>query len=128
MIRFLSEIPSISPEMLELVKTLSRDPERINMCILSMQYLLMMRPPVRETVLDSLESMWREGDAQAKKMTEKVLLRWRPAVLEDLKKEEEEETKGAVKREESLNGLKSPTISSGRKIPPAAELIVGGAE
>ena len=117
LIRFLSEVPSISTEMLDLVKTLSRDPERINMCILSMQYLLMMRPPVRELVLDTLESIWMEGDSQAKKMTEKVLQKWRPKALE-AKKAEADEEGGDVKAEVKLNELKSPNGGIGIATTP----------
>ena len=111
LIRFLSEIPAIDRDILNRVKSLARDPERINMCILSMQYLLMMRPPVRDMVLDTIEDVWREGDAQAKTATTKILTRWRPGVAGQVtrttKKEEigQEEKKGSdVMR---TNGLKS---------------------
>ena len=117
LIRFLSEVPSISAEMLDLVKTLSRDPERINMCILSMQYLLMMRPPVRELVLDTVESIWSEGDTQAKKMTEKILQKWRPDALA-AKKEKEDNEGGVVKAETELNGLGSPDGGRGLAATP----------
>ncbi|EXJ56822.1 hypothetical protein A1O7_07166 [Cladophialophora yegresii CBS 114405] len=109
LIRFLSEIPSIDREVLDRVKTLARDPERISMCILAMQYLLMMRPPVRDAVLDTIESIWHEGDEQVKQATIKVLNKWRPGFLERAAKKEEE-----VKDESkpSLNGLKSPPIEA----------------
>lgn len=82
LIRFVSEIPAIDRDLLDRIKTLARDPERVNMCILSMQYLLMLRPPTRGVVLDTMESMWNEGDDQAKKATAKVLGKWRPGFLE----------------------------------------------
>lgn len=90
LIRFLSEIPSIDREVLDRVKTLARDPERISMCILAMQYLLMMRPPVRDTVLDTIENIWYEGDDQVKQATVKVLNKWRPGFLEQAAKKKEE--------------------------------------
>ena len=52
------------------------------MFVLSMQYLLMFRPPVRKEVLDVIESVWKEGDSQVKGVTGKVLQKWRPAALE----------------------------------------------
>ena len=82
LIRFVSEIPAVDRELLDRIKTLARDPERVSMCILSMQYLLMLRPPTREAVLDTMESIWNEGDDQAKKATAKVLGKWRPGFLE----------------------------------------------
>ena len=115
LIRFLSEIPSIDREVLERVKTLAQDPERISMCILAMQYLLMMRPPVREVVLDTIESLWHEGDEHTKVATVKVLNKWRPGFLERAaKKEEQESAEKDVKEETKMNvnGLKSPPVST----------------
>ncbi|EXJ78084.1 hypothetical protein A1O3_09245 [Capronia epimyces CBS 606.96] len=108
LIRFLSEIPSINRDILDRVKTLAKDPERISMCILSMQYLLMMRPPVRDTVLDAIESIWHDGDAQAKNATAKVLAKWRPGFLEQAGQPKRE---ADVKEETTINGLKSPSAS-----------------
>ncbi len=92
LIRFLSEIPAISPALLQnCAQHLARDPERIGMFVLAMQYLLMFRPPVRQKVLDVIESVWREGDSQVRGVTGKVLQKWRPAALEggeELKSEE----------------------------------------
>lgn len=122
LIRFLSEIPSIDREILDRIKTLARDPERISMCILSMQYLLMMRPPTRDLVLDTIETIWHEGDAQAKSATVKVLTKWRPGFLErsaEGKKEEPamaSKTENEIKAVTGVNGVKSP--------PPASEGLV----
>ncbi|RMD42627.1 hypothetical protein DV735_g2494, partial [Chaetothyriales sp. CBS 134920] len=66
LIRFLSEIPAVTKDILDLVKTLADDPERVNMCILGFKYLLMLRPPVRELVLDTVQELWMKPDAQTK--------------------------------------------------------------
>ncbi|KAK5259612.1 hypothetical protein LTR40_005652, partial [Exophiala xenobiotica] len=116
LIRFLSEIPAIDHDVLDRVKTLARDPERLSMCILSMQYLLMLRPPVRELVLDSLETIWHEGDAQAKSATAKVILRWRPGFLEENAQSKKEEM--GVKEEAKVNGLTSPPIAKSDRVDP----------
>jgi len=119
LIRFLSEIPSIDREILDRIKTLARDPERISMCVLSMQYLLMMRAPVRDLVLDTIETIWHEGDAQAKSATSKVLAKWRPGFLESNAEGKKEESATVSKTEHEIktvtgpNGVKSP--------PPASE-------
>lgn len=106
LIRFLSEIPAINEEILERVKSLARDPERVNICIMALQYLLMFRPPIRKKVVDTIESIWRDGDfAEAKNAAAKVLSRWRPEILED-------ETSG-----EGMEGVKQerdPTNSDGK--------------
>lgn len=116
LIRFLSEIPAIDREILDRVKSLARDPERISMCILAMQYLLMMRPPVRDVVLDTIESVWYDGDTQAKNATAKVLGKWRPGFLDqngNPKKEEEHSTDQA-----KTNGLKSSPTSKAEPMDP----------
>jgi symplekin len=83
-IRFLSEIPAINADVLERVKMLAMDPERVNMCLMSMQYLILMRPPVRGLALDTIQQMWRdERFKEAKAQAEKVLRKWRPGVLEE---------------------------------------------
>jgi hypothetical protein len=63
---------------------LALDPERVNVCLMSMQYLILMRPPVRGLTLDTIEQMWRdERFKEAKAQAEKVLRKWRPGVLEE---------------------------------------------
>ncbi|KAK5467913.1 hypothetical protein LTS15_000886 [Exophiala xenobiotica] len=121
LIRFLSEIPAIDRDVLDRVKTLARDPERLSMCILSMQYLLMLRPPVRELVLDSLETIWHEGDAQAKSATAKVILRWRPGFLEENAQSKKEEM--GVKEEVKVNGLTSPPTAKSERVDPRRKSI-----
>ncbi|KAK4936084.1 hypothetical protein LTR10_022986 [Elasticomyces elasticus] len=113
LIRFVSEIPAIDREVLDRVKTLGSDPERLSMCILSMQYLLMLRPPVRDVVLDTIESIWHEGDSQAKNVTAKVLTKWRPGWNQEVKKEEAE-----TKVEVQANGLKSPPDVKEESVDP----------
>ena len=105
LIRFLSEIPAINKDLLQSVASLARDPERLSMLILAMQYLIMMRPPVRQIVLDTLEDVWREGDAQVKGAVGKVLAKWRPQVLQSgqdviMKKEESDGKSPAVQEEQ----------------------------
>jgi symplekin len=109
LIRFLSEIPLIDREILDRVKTLARDPERISMCILAMQYLLMFRPPIRDVVLDTVESIWLEGDAQARSATAKVLAKWRPGFLEE--NAEPKKESGGVKEEQQKAPIKEVVVN-----------------
>jgi symplekin len=109
LIRFLSEIPAINPDVLERVKMLAMDPERVNMCLMSMQYLILMRPPVRGLALDTIEQMWRdERFKEAKAQAEKVLRKWRPAVLERLQDTKQEQEPGVVGM--TINGLNAPPV------------------
>ena len=124
LIRFLSEIPAINSDVLERVKSLAKDPERVNMCSMALQYLILMRPPVRELVIDTVENIWRDKEEyeEANAAARKVLSKWRPSALEqNVKVEglEEIESKnkedgsgeasngadGAVKKDMGINRL-----------------------
>ena len=82
LIRFLSEIPAIDAGILDRVKSLARDPERISMCMMALQYLIMFRPPVRPLVIDTVQSIAQDEEyKEAKPQASKILGKWRPAVL-----------------------------------------------
>lgn len=100
LIRFLSEIPSVGNGILNLVESLASDPERITMTIMALQYLVLLRPPVREQCLYVLERLWREN-SEAKAGAAKILARWRPHVLKEGQEEAKTEGTGetAVKSE-----------------------------
>ena len=101
LIRFLSEIPSIPTTVLDKVAGLTVDPERVNMAVMALQYLIMMRVPVREAALDRVEDIWQQGDEGPKKIAEKVLIRWRPDTINSLAKQikgEKEDSKEELKK------------------------------
>ncbi|KAI9798865.1 MAG: hypothetical protein M1833_004368 [Piccolia ochrophora] len=79
--RFLSEIPVISPAVLERVKRLARDPERVMLAVSSLHYLVLLRPPAREMSLDALEDLWQNYD-DARLAAAKVLSKWRPLAVQ----------------------------------------------
>ncbi|EKG22268.1 Armadillo-like helical protein [Macrophomina phaseolina MS6] len=82
LIRFLSEVPELVPGMLDRVKGLARDPERISLAVNAIHYLILMRPPVRDQCIDAVEDLWRNYDG-AKSLTTKLLTKWRPHVLQE---------------------------------------------
>ncbi|KAK4636334.1 mRNA cleavage and polyadenylation specificity factor complex subunit pta1 [Fulvia fulva] len=81
LIRFLSEVPAINEDVLDRVKRLAEDPERIQMSTKTLLYLIMFRPPVRQLAIDCAEQMWKENP-DAKPAARKILTKWRPGVLE----------------------------------------------
>ncbi|KAF7927855.1 uncharacterized protein EAE98_000356 [Botrytis deweyae] len=89
--RFLSEIPGLSPEVLNKIKGLCKDPTMVNLSLTSLLYLVMMRPPVRDLALDAVEDIWNTYD-NAKPIAAKYLKKWRPG-FEDRLKGDDEETK-----------------------------------
>ncbi|MCJ1363454.1 hypothetical protein MMC16_002561 [Acarospora aff. strigata] len=81
LIRFLSEIPGVNQDVLERVKGLARDPERVALAVNVLHYLILLRPPVRELCIDALEDLWRNYD-DARGPAKKLLTKWRPHILE----------------------------------------------
>ena len=59
LIRFVSEVQGLPSGVFERVKRLAEDPERVQLAVTALQYLVMFRPPVRETAIDALEDLWR---------------------------------------------------------------------
>ncbi|KAK4696411.1 hypothetical protein P7C71_g1492, partial [Lecanoromycetidae sp. Uapishka_2] len=107
LIRFLSEIPEVNEEVLKRVKSLARDPERVQLAVNTLLYLIMVKPPARDMSLDALEDLWRNYD-DAKAPAAKHLVKWRPQVLAlDIK----------PNKESNLNGIK---IEGPRSPPPQA--------
>ncbi|KAI9788445.1 MAG: hypothetical protein M1816_006881 [Peltula sp. TS41687] len=78
--RFVSELPGISPPLLDRVKSLARDPERVGLAVNTLHYLILFRPPAREICLDALEDLWRNYE-DARHPSAKLLQKWRPHVV-----------------------------------------------
>ncbi|KAI1077081.1 hypothetical protein F5B20DRAFT_572410 [Whalleya microplaca] len=79
--RFLSELPELNTGILSRVKTLCRDPSLVNLCLTSLYYLVVMRPPVRELALDTIQDIWTDYE-DSRPVAAKYLQRWRPGFLE----------------------------------------------
>jgi symplekin len=58
-IKFLGEIPGLSMEVLDRIKSLCRNPAVVQMALQSLLFLVAYRPPVRELVLDAVEDIWK---------------------------------------------------------------------
>ncbi|EED16068.1 mRNA cleavage and polyadenylation specificity factor complex subunit (Pta1), putative [Talaromyces stipitatus ATCC 10500] len=80
LIRFLSEIPEVTLPIIGRVQTLARDPERINLCVQALHYLVMFRPPAREMCLNTLEEIYNTYE-EARPAASRVLSRWRPEAI-----------------------------------------------
>ncbi|QIW96921.1 hypothetical protein AMS68_002439 [Peltaster fructicola] len=81
LIRFFSEIPSLDSRHLDRLVKIADDPERVNLAVQTLLYLVMLRPPVREAALDAMETLWKYNE-DAKKAAEKHLVKWRPDVVQ----------------------------------------------
>ncbi|OJJ88862.1 RNA-processing protein PTA1 [Aspergillus glaucus CBS 516.65] len=80
-IRFLSEIPEVTIPITQRVASLAKDPERVNLCVQSLLYLIMFRLPAREICLNALEDVYRTYE-ESRPSAGKILARWRPHVIE----------------------------------------------
>lgn len=81
LIRLVSEIPSLPAELFPKLRKIADDPERVNLVVQALLYLVMFRPPAREQALDALEALWKENE-DARKPAERHLAKWRPEVVE----------------------------------------------
>lgn len=107
LIRFLSEIPEVNANVLGRVKGLARDPERVQLAVNSLLYLILMKPPARDIAIDALEDLWRNYD-DAKAPTAKHLAKWRPQVLASESKPSPAPAPNGMEHQEESN----PTLSS----------------
>ncbi|KAL8860088.1 MAG: hypothetical protein Q9178_003352 [Gyalolechia marmorata] len=82
LIRFLSEIPALDEKVLDRVKSLAKDPERVTLAVNALYYLILVRPPVREICIDALVDLWRNFE-DAKAPAAKLLKKLRPNVLDE---------------------------------------------
>ncbi|PYH46651.1 RNA-processing protein PTA1 [Aspergillus saccharolyticus JOP 1030-1] len=96
-IRFLSEIPEVTIPITQRVASLAKDPERVNLCVQSLLYLIMFRPPAREICLNALEHVY-ETYEESRPAAGKVLAKWRPKVTQPQPQVEQQTlaTRGAV--------------------------------
>ncbi|TIA85781.1 hypothetical protein D6C76_00729 [Aureobasidium pullulans] len=83
LIRFLSEIPSINQDVLKRVVRLAKDPERVQLAVQALHYLILLRPPAREMALDALEELYKNYD-ESRPLVTKIMPKFRPEALERL--------------------------------------------
>ncbi|KAJ5702871.1 hypothetical protein N7488_010419 [Penicillium malachiteum] len=76
-VRFLSEIPEVTVHITQRVASLAKDPERVNLCVQALMYLIMFRPPAREMCLNTLEDVYQTYE-ESRPAAGKVLAKWRP--------------------------------------------------
>ncbi|KAL2000935.1 hypothetical protein VTN02DRAFT_2451 [Thermoascus thermophilus] len=106
LIRFLSELPEINPPIIERVKSLAKDPERVNLCVQALLYLIMFRPPARDLCLDALEDIYRTYE-ESRPVAGKILIKWRPHVVEQQQPQPPNQPAGVT-----TNGVNKPGETS----------------
>ncbi|KAF4124086.1 symplekin [Geosmithia morbida] len=79
--RFLSEIPELNRAILSRVKTMCKDPSVVQLALTSLLYLVIMRPPIKEATLDTVQDIWNEYE-EARPIAAKYLAKYRPGFLE----------------------------------------------
>lgn len=60
LMRFLAEIPELSPTVLRRLKLLCRDPSTVQLALSALLYMIMMKPPAKEMALDVVGEVWVE--------------------------------------------------------------------
>ncbi|KAL1302423.1 hypothetical protein AAFC00_002816 [Neodothiora populina] len=82
LIRFLSEVPALNEDALNRVVRLASDPERVQLVVLALTYLIMYRPPVKKMGIDALEELYKNYD-DSRPFVTKLLTKYRPEALQD---------------------------------------------
>ena len=112
LIRLLSEMQVLTPAIIDRVRRLANDPEKVSMSIMALQYLILVRKGVRETCLDAIEQLWRDEDA-AKAKCRDILVKWRPHVVQEAEPTKPEEGSGA-------SNVKAEGLEQGIEVKAAA--------
>jgi symplekin len=107
LIRFVSEIPKLTIPIVERVKSLARDPERVNLSVQALLYLVMFRPPARDMCLDALEDIYRIYE-ESRPVVGKVLSKWRPQEIDQPTDQTKQE--GPSLLSPQANGIKSAVL------------------
>lgn len=76
-IRLLSDLPSLNEELISRIKSLCQDPIRIKLGFLSLQYLIMYRPPVKQGCINLLQEMSESGQEDLKEEATKLLNKYK---------------------------------------------------
>lgn len=76
LLRMMSDLPSLTKEMVSGIKSLCADPARSKLGFLSLQYLMMYRPPAKEFCLDLLREMAPGDQEDLKDESEKLLQKY----------------------------------------------------
>ncbi|KAH1363935.1 hypothetical protein KXW30_003185 [Aspergillus fumigatus] len=113
-IRFLSEIPEVTIPITKRVSSLAKDPERINLCVQSLLYLVMFRPPAREMCLNALEDVYNTYE-ESRLIAGKILAKWRPHVVEQQQQQQQQEQS---EQQEQIS-LASRSVPAESTAPPA---------
>ena len=101
--RFLSELPELNAVILSRVKNLCRDPSLVGLALTSLYYLVMMRPPVRDLALDTVQDIWTDYE-DARSIAAKYLQRWRPGFIESQQQQQQQQREGEGDGSNSGNG------------------------
>ncbi|ODQ64946.1 hypothetical protein NADFUDRAFT_51544 [Nadsonia fulvescens var. elongata DSM 6958] len=79
-IRLLSDLPELNAALISRLKSLCIDPDRSQTGIRALKFLIMLRPPVKESCLEIVEDIYKSHE-DMKASTEPLLKRYRPSVV-----------------------------------------------
>lgn len=77
-LRLMSDLPTLNKPMISGIKSLCADPARSKLGFLSLQFLIMYRPPAKEACMDILREMREDDESDLKEEAEKLLAKYGP--------------------------------------------------
>lgn len=84
-IRLLSDLPDVSEDHIQRIRSLCVDPDRSQLGFRTLKFLVMFRPPVKEYCLDLCEQLYKEEE-DLRANAGGLLKKYRPAVIEEFEK------------------------------------------
>ncbi|ODV91504.1 hypothetical protein CANCADRAFT_71999 [Tortispora caseinolytica NRRL Y-17796] len=83
LLRWLSEIPQLSTEMIHSLRTICVDPDRSRLGLRSLKFLIALRPPARDDALDVVEQIYKSDDEMTHNETKELLKQYRPSIVKE---------------------------------------------
>ncbi|KTW29312.1 hypothetical protein T552_01267 [Pneumocystis carinii B80] len=77
-LRFLSDLPELSETCIHRLRILCLDPDRSKLGFAALQYLIMLRPPVRSICLNFIQKLSSENHSDLIIPIERILTKYRP--------------------------------------------------
>lgn len=75
-LRLLSDLPTLNKPMIAGIKSLCADPGRSKLGFLSLQFLIMYRPPAKEACMEVLREMAEDEESDLKEEADKLLAKY----------------------------------------------------
>lgn len=126
LVRFLSEIAEITIPITQRVASLAKDPERVSLCVQTLLYLIMFRPPARDMCLNALRDIYNNYE-ESRPAAGKILAKWRPSYISEQQQQQQQQPSPPPQPQLAAavsNGInKEPSILQQQQLEAGTETV-----